>query len=35
MKDLGWKPQVGMRQALKHIFDAYRTQVQEAADLVE
>jgi nucleoside-diphosphate-sugar epimerase len=34
-KDLGWKPQVAMRQALKHIFDAYRTQIQEAAGLVE
>ena len=34
-KDLGWKPQVGMHQALKHIFDAYRTQVQEARSLVE
>jgi len=34
-KDLGWKPQVGMRQALKHIFDAYRTQIPEASSLVE
>ena len=34
-KDLGWKPRVGMRQALKHIFDAYRTQIQEASELVE
>ena len=34
-KDLGWKPRVAMRQALKHIFDAYRTQIQEAAGLVE
>jgi nucleoside-diphosphate-sugar epimerase len=34
-KDLGWKPRVGMREALKRIFDAYRTQVQEAARLVE
>jgi len=34
-KDLGWKPQVGMGQALRHIFDAYRTQVQEARSLVE
>ncbi len=34
-KDLGWKPQVGMRQALKHIFDAYRTQIKEASELVE
>ena len=34
-KDLGWKPQVGMHEALKHIFDAYRTQIQEASRLVE
>jgi len=34
-KDLGWKPRVGMHEALKRIFDAYRTQVQEAARLVE
>jgi nucleoside-diphosphate-sugar epimerase len=34
-KDLGWKPQVGMREALKQIFDAYRTQIQEASRLVE
>ena len=34
-KDLGWKPRVDMREALKRIFDAYRTQVQEAASLVE
>jgi nucleoside-diphosphate-sugar epimerase len=34
-KDLGWKPRVGMRQALKHIFDAYRTHIQEASRLVE
>jgi nucleoside-diphosphate-sugar epimerase len=35
MKDLGWKPRVDMREALKRIFDAYRTQVAEAASLVE
>jgi nucleoside-diphosphate-sugar epimerase len=34
-KDLGWKPQTGMREALKQIFDAYRTQIQEASRLVE
>ncbi|HTQ75410.1 MAG TPA: bifunctional UDP-4-keto-pentose/UDP-xylose synthase [Burkholderiales bacterium] len=33
-KDLGWKPRVDMPEALKRIFDAYRTQVQEAASLV-
>jgi nucleoside-diphosphate-sugar epimerase len=35
MKDLGWKPRVDMREALKLIFDAYRTHVQDAAQLVE
>jgi nucleoside-diphosphate-sugar epimerase len=35
MKDLGWKPRVDMREALKLIFDAYRTHVQDAALLVE
>ena len=35
MKDLGWKPRVAMRQALEHIFDAYRTHVAEAKRLVE
>jgi nucleoside-diphosphate-sugar epimerase len=33
--DLGWKPKIAMREALKRIFDAYRTQVAEAARLVE
>jgi len=35
MKDLGWKPRVDMPEALKLIFDAYRTHVQDAAQLVE
>ncbi|MEW5944294.1 MAG: bifunctional UDP-4-keto-pentose/UDP-xylose synthase [Pseudomonadota bacterium] len=35
MRDLAWKPQVSMQQALKHIFDAYRGQVAEARALVE
>ena len=34
-KDLGWKPKIDMRLALKHIFDAYRTQILEASRLVE
>ena len=34
-KELGWKPRVDMRRALKHIFDAYRTHVAEARRLVE
>jgi nucleoside-diphosphate-sugar epimerase len=33
--DLGWKPQVNMSQALRQIFDAYRTQVGEARRLME
>ena len=35
-QDLGWKPRVGMREALKRIFDAYRTHVAGSArSLVE
>ncbi|MGZ5088339.1 MAG: bifunctional UDP-4-keto-pentose/UDP-xylose synthase [Usitatibacter sp.] len=33
MKDLGWKPKVDMKIALKHIFDAYRGQLQDAREL--
>jgi len=33
--DLKWKPRVGMRSALKRIFDAYRTHVAEARHLVD
>jgi nucleoside-diphosphate-sugar epimerase len=35
MSDLGWKPQVAMQDALRHIFDAYRGDVAEARSLVE
>jgi nucleoside-diphosphate-sugar epimerase len=35
MKDLGWKPRVTMRDALRRIFDAYRTDVAEARHLVK
>ena len=35
MKDLDWKPQVTMADALKHIYEAYRGQVAEARKLVE
>jgi nucleoside-diphosphate-sugar epimerase len=35
MSDLGWKPQVNMADALRHIFDAYRGQVAEARGLVD
>jgi len=33
MKELGWKPKVNMQAALKHIFDAYRSQLEEAREL--
>ncbi len=33
--DLDWKPEVGMQDALKRIFDAYRSQVAEARNLVD
>jgi nucleoside-diphosphate-sugar epimerase len=35
MNDLNWKPHVSMQDALKHIFDAYKDQVDEARKLVE
>ena len=35
MKDLGWKPQTNMADALRQIFDAYRGQVAEARGLVD
>jgi nucleoside-diphosphate-sugar epimerase len=35
MSDLNWKPHVTMQDALKHIFDAYKDQVDEARKLVE
>jgi nucleoside-diphosphate-sugar epimerase len=33
MKDLGWKPKVDMKTGLKHIFDAYRGQLEDAREL--
>ena len=33
MKDLGWKPKVDMKAALKHIFDSYRGQLEDARAL--
>ena len=33
MQDLGWKPRVDMKAALKHIFDAYRSQLDDARAL--
>jgi len=35
VEELGWMPRTNMAQALKHIFDAYRTHVAEARRLVE
>ena len=35
MKELGWKPKVNMQTALKHIFDAYRGQLEEARELAD
>ena len=35
MRDLGWKPQVAMPEALKRIFDAYRLDVAGARSLVD
>jgi nucleoside-diphosphate-sugar epimerase len=34
-KDLGWAPKVDMKAALKHIFDAYRGQLDDARALAE
>jgi nucleoside-diphosphate-sugar epimerase len=33
-RDLDWRPRIGMREALKRIFEAYRTQIAEARHLV-
>ncbi|HET9578660.1 MAG TPA: bifunctional UDP-4-keto-pentose/UDP-xylose synthase, partial [Usitatibacter sp.] len=33
MKDLGWQPRVDMATALRHIFDAYRGQLEDARAL--
>jgi nucleoside-diphosphate-sugar epimerase len=35
VRDLGWKPKIGMKQALKFIFEAYRDHVAEARQLVD
>jgi nucleoside-diphosphate-sugar epimerase len=35
MKELGWKPKVDMKAALKHIFDAYRSHIDQARDLAD
>jgi nucleoside-diphosphate-sugar epimerase len=34
-RDLRWKPRVGLPQALKHIFEAYRGHVAEARHLMD
>jgi len=33
-KELGWSPRTGLRQALRQIYDAYRTHIAEARHLV-
>jgi nucleoside-diphosphate-sugar epimerase len=33
--DLGWEPRVGIREALRHIFDAYSDEVAAAGALIE
>jgi nucleoside-diphosphate-sugar epimerase len=35
MADLDWKPRVGMQEALRQIFDAYRGQIAQAGALLE
>jgi nucleoside-diphosphate-sugar epimerase len=35
VKDLGWKPKVDMKTALKRIFDAYRGQLEDARELAD
>jgi len=35
MRELRWRPRVGMREALKRIYDAYRTDIAEARHLVK
>ena len=35
MRDLKWRPRVAMREALRRIYDAYRTDVAEAKHLVK
>ena len=34
-RELGWKPKVNMKRALKNIFDAYRTHVAQARRLMD
>ena len=34
-RELGWRPRTGMKDALRHIYDAYRTHVAEAKHLVK
>jgi len=33
--DLGWEPKVGMQEALRQIFDAYRHEIRQASALLE
>ncbi len=34
-RELGWRPRVPMNEALRRIYDAYRTHVAEARHLVK
>jgi hypothetical protein len=34
-EELKWSPRVSMKDAMRHIFDAYRDQVTQARALVE
>ena len=34
-RELGWRPRTGMKDALRHIYDAYRSHVAEAKHLVK
>ena len=34
-EELGWAPTTGMSDALRHIFDAYRSQVTQAQALMD
>ena len=34
-RELDWRPRVGMKEALRRIYDAYRTHVAEARHLVK
>jgi nucleoside-diphosphate-sugar epimerase len=35
MRELGWRPRTGMKDALRRIYDAYRSHIAEAKHLVK